>query len=305
MQESVRVKSGGFCPFCPGREEETPPAIVTVRDESGASGGWLARVIPNKFPALRLSGEVSSRGDDFYESLEGVGAHEVVIESPEHVASLTELPPERVRLVLQLYRDRLTALQDDPRLVHGLVFKNKGAGAGASLVHLHSQLVAMPVVPGFVAEELTRSMEFWNERGRCLFCDLVERERAARERVVFETAGFLVFTPYASRFPFEISILPKRHNSHFERISEEGIEELGFVLKSALHKLATALGDPPYNYYIHSAPFRTGELSHYHWHLEIFPRTTRIAGFEWGSGCFINAMLPERAAAILRDAGEE
>ena len=292
-----------FCPFCEGHEEATPPEILAYRNPGSGRNrpGWRVRAIPNKFPALGVEGNLDKRGEGIYDTMNGIGAHEVIIECPQHEVSLARLPITNVQEVLWLYRDRLVDLKKDPRLVHGLIFKNVGGPAGASLEHTHSQLIVTPVVPISVWEEMTGSLEFYNYRGRCIFCDMIQQELATDKRVVLDTPNFVAFCPYASRFPFEIWVLPKRHSSHFENIPHQGIEEMGMVLKTILSKLEVALDNTAYNYIIHTAPFDSQELPHYHWHLEIFPRLTRIAGFEWGSGFYINPVLPEEAAAFLRD----
>ena len=293
----------GFCPFCEGHEEATPPEILAYREpQTRANGkGWRVRAVPNKFPALHIEGGLDKRGDGMYDVMNGVGAHEVIIECPNHEVSMAQLPVDNVREVLWVYRDRLVDLKKDPRLVHGLIFKNLGAPAGATLEHSHSQLIVTPVVPISVWEEMTGALEFYNYRGRCIYCDMIQQELATESRIVLDTPNFLTICPYASRFPFEMWILPKRHSSHFENIPHQGIEEMGTVLKTILAKLEVALDDPPFNYIIHTAPFDANEMAHYHWHLEIFPRLTRVAGFEWGSGFYINPVSPEQAAAFLRD----
>ncbi len=294
---------GSFCPFCEGSEEATPPEILAYRNPgSEANGaGWRVRVVPNKFPALQVEGGLEKRGDGMYDLMNGVGAHEVIIECPQHETNMSRLRVDHLQEVLWVYRDRLVDLKKDPRLVHGLIFKNKGAPAGATLEHSHSQLIVTPVIPISVQEEMTGSLEFYNYRGRCIYCDMVQQELAADCRIVLDTPGFLVFCPFACRFPFETWVVPKQHSSHFENIPRQGVEELGMVLKTILSKLEVALDDPPYNYVIHTAPFDSAEVAHYHWHLEIFPRLTRVAGFEWGSGFYINPVLPEEAAEFLRE----
>jgi UDPglucose--hexose-1-phosphate uridylyltransferase len=233
--------------------------------------------------------------------MNGVGAHEVIIECPHHEASMAQLSIDAIREVLWVYRDRLVDLKKDPRLVHGLIFKNVGLPAGASLEHSHSQLIVTPVVPISVWEEMTGALEFYNYRGRCIYCDMIQQELATGKRIVLDTPNFVVFCPFASRFPFEMWLLPKQHSSHFENIMRQGVEEMGMVLKTILGKLELALDTPPYNYIIHTSPFDANEVPHYHWHLEIIPRLTRIAGFEWGAGFYINAVPPEEAAAFLRE----
>jgi UDPglucose--hexose-1-phosphate uridylyltransferase len=258
------------------------------------------RIVPNKFPALQIEGNLDKRGDGMYDLMNGVGAHEVVIECPHFETNMSRLSVDNIREVLWAYRDRLVDLKRDPRLVHGLIFKNKGAAAGASLEHSHSQLIVSSVVPISVWEEMTGSLEFYNFRGRCIYDDMIQQELANGSRIVLDTPGFVVFCPFAARFPFETWIVPKLHSSHYENIPRQGIEELGMVLKTVLGKLALALDDPPYNYVLHTAPFDSTELPHYRWHFEIFPRLTRVAGFEWGSGFYINPVMPEEAAEFLR-----
>jgi UDPglucose--hexose-1-phosphate uridylyltransferase len=301
--QEVTRSASGFCPFCEGNEAATPPEILAYRpSHTGANQpGWRVRVVPNKFPALKVEGQLEKRGDGIYDHMTGVGAHEVIIESPRHEASMTQLPVENVREVLWAYRDRLMDLKRDRRLVHGMIFKNVGAQAGASLEHTHSQLIVTPVVPITVWEEMNGSLEFHDYRGRCIFCDIIHQELSSERRVVLESPGFVAVCPYASRFPFEIWILPKRHASHYESLARHSADELGTVLKNVLGRLETALDKPAYNYIIHTAPFDSGDLPHYHWHIEIFPRLTRVAGFEWGSGFYINPVLPETAAEFLRN----
>ncbi len=295
--------NSAYCPFCEGNEDATPAEILAYRQPGTApnSRGWRTRVVPNKFPALQVEGNLNKRGDGIYDLMNGVGAHEVIIECPHHETNLSHLSVDNLREVLWVYRDRLVDLKRDRRLVHGLIFKNKGALAGATLEHCHSQLIVTSVVPISIWEEMTGSLEFYNYRGRCIYCDMIQQELAAAKRVVLDTPNFVVFCPFASRFPFETWVLPKQHSSQYENIPRQGIDELGMVLRNILGKLEVALDDPPYNYVVHTAPFDSGELAHYHWHLEIFPRLTRIAGFEWGSGFYINPVLPEEAAEFLHD----
>ena len=293
----------GLCPFCEGHEDKTPPEILAYRERgTRANGpGWRIRVVPNRFPALKVEGNLNKRGDGIYDQMAGVGAHEVIIESPRHHISTAELTDGNVREILWVYRDRLVDLKKDARLVHGMIFKNVGAAAGASLEHSHSQLIVTPIVPISVWDEMTGALEFYNYRGRCIYCDMVQQELAHEKRVVLDTPHFTAICPYASRFPFETWILPKAHSSHFENIPKPGVDDLGQVLREVLCKLENALDNPPYNYIIHTAPFDHQELPHYHWHIEIIPRLTKVAGFEWGSGFYINPVPPEDAAAFLRE----
>jgi UDPglucose--hexose-1-phosphate uridylyltransferase len=298
---ALRPKSG-FCPFCEGHESHTPGEIVAYRQAGTHHDrpGWRVRVVPNKFPALEIEGDLNKRGQGIYDMMRGVGAHEVIIESPKHLVSSTELDHENLREVLWMYRDRLLDLKKDPRLAYGMIFKNVGAAAGASLEHTHSQLIVTPIVPISVVEELNGSQEFYRYRGRCVFCDMVEQELAFEKRIVLDSPHFVAFCPFAARFPFETWIVPTGHASHYETLARDGSQELARVLKRVLEKIETALDRPAYNYVVHTAPFDTQSLAHYHWHIEIIPRVTKTAGFEWGTGFYINPVPPEESATFLR-----
>jgi UDPglucose--hexose-1-phosphate uridylyltransferase len=303
------LPADSYDPFLEGHEESTPPEILAYRAPGSRSNGpgWRVRVVPNKFPALRVEGDLHKRGDGIYDMMNGVGAHEVIIECPHREVNMARLPVPAIREVLWAYRDRLVDLKRDARLIHGLIFKNSGAAAGATLDHSHSQLIVTPIVPNTIREELAGAEAFFRYRGRCIYSDMIQQEAAEEQRVVIDSANFLVICPFASRFPFETWIIPKQHSSHFENVTRQGIEELGVVLKQTLRKLELGLDDPAYNYVLHSAPFDTHDLPYYTWHIEIFPRLTGIAGFEWGSGFYINTVAPEEAARFLRevDVGED
>jgi UDPglucose--hexose-1-phosphate uridylyltransferase len=230
----------------------------------------------------------------------GVGAHEVFIEGPDHVTSITELPDDDVASLVGLYRARLLDLKRDRRMKYGIIFKNRGASAGASLSHSHSQLIVLPVVPKTVQDEMTGAEAYYGFRDRCPYCDILAQETEDEQRMVMLTGRVAAICPYASRFPFETWILPRAHASHFESCSDEDVEEMAFVLKRVLRKLEVALHDPAYNFVIHTAPFHEPYQEHYHWHLEIIPRVVQIAGFEWGTGFHINPVAPEEAASFLR-----
>jgi UDPglucose--hexose-1-phosphate uridylyltransferase len=302
-KEDPEPEQVAYCPFCEGHEEKTPGEILAYRDRNSRPNepGWRVRVVPNKYPALMVEGDLQKRGEGIYDKMNGVGAHEVIVETPAHVVSLTSLTEDNIREVLWVYRDRMVDLKKDPRLVYGMLFKNVGAAAGASLEHSHSQLIVLPIVPINVMEEMTGALSFYNYRGRCIYCDMMHQELASEKRVVLDTPNFVCFVPFASRFPFETWIVPKHHNSHFENIQKTEVDELGSLLKAALVKLERALDRPAYNYIIHTAPFDAQPQPHYHWHLEIIPRLTRVAGFEWGTGFYINPVPPEQAAAFLRE----
>ena len=286
VKDDPKSVEGEFDPFAEGNEAATPPEIMAYRNYGSQPNGpgWRVRVVPNKFPALQIEGNLEKRGDGIYDMMNGIGAHEVIIECPHGETNMSRLSVDNIREVLWVYHDRLVDLKRDRRLVHALVFKNKGALAGASLQHSHSQLMATSVVPITIYEEINGALEFFNYRGRSIFDDMIQQELAHGKRVVLDTPHFVVFCPFASRFPFETWILPKQQSSHFENITRQAIEELGAVLKTVLRKLELALDDPPYNYVIHTAPFNQPELPHFLWHMELFPRITRVAGFEWEIG---------------------
>jgi galactose-1-phosphate uridylyltransferase (family 1) len=307
FQVEAPKRKSDFCPFCEGNEKKTPPEIFAYRREGTVANepGWRVRVVPNKYPVLTVEGNVEKRAQGMFDRMRGLGAHEVFIETPRHLTSLTELPEEGVREVLSAYRARLLDLERDGRLKYGMLFKNVGALGGASLEHTHSQLIATPVVPRRVMEELAGAQRFFEWRDRCVFCDIIDQELSDDERLVLKTERFVVITPYAARFPFETWVLPRQHASHFETCSPADIEELAFVLRRVLRKLELALKSPPYNYMFHTAPFKTPPLASFHWHIEIIPRVTRTAGFEWGTGFYINPVAPEMAAAFLREMEDE
>jgi UDPglucose--hexose-1-phosphate uridylyltransferase len=288
------------CPFCPGHEEQTPPELFRFGGSDNAP--WTVRVVPNKFPALHAEGEVHAAGEGIYDRIDGVGAHEVVIESPDHFASLGTLPPAHVGEVLVAYRERLLALRKDPRLEYVLIFKNHGVAAGASLSHPHSQLIATPILPELVAEELEGAIRYFRMKERCVWCDIVRQERRDGTRLVLEDDGFVAVAPYASRFPYETWILPTAHRASFESLMPDEVDALARLVRELVRRLGRLFGDPPYNFALHTAPLRETDPEHFHWHLELMPKLTRMAGFELGTGFFINPTPPEDAARFLRQA---
>ena len=304
VREPVVIQGGRICPFCPGHELKTPPEVLSFRDYGAAnSPGWRVRVVPNKFPALRVEGDVDREAEGLYDKMTGVGAHEVVIESTEHESTLAEMPEKAVEEVFWAYRERVLDLRKDRRLRYILIFKNHGEQAGASLEHTHSQIIALPVVPRRVQEEIEGSRRHFDYRGRCVYCDIVRQEIKDGRRVVLETDHFLVIEPFAPRFAFESWILPRKHESHFENTESAAMRNLAWVVRTTLRKLDRVLERPAYNMVIHTSPVQDGPVEHYHWHIEIYPRISRIAGFEWGTGFYINPAPPEETAEYLREAG--
>lgn len=303
-RESVPPPSSRFCPFCYGHEQKTPPEVLAYRQNGGPNTpGWSVRVVPNKFPALGIEGDLSRQGDGMYDKMNGVGAHEVIIETPDHKLTMAEMPDKQVEEVLWAYRDRIADLKRDRRFQYIVIFKNYGEAAGATLEHSHSQLIALPVIPRHVKEEVDGSRTYFDFKERCIYCDIIRQEVAAGVRLVAETDRFLVMEPYAPRFPFETWILPKRHESHFEDADAPTLQNLAWMLKSTLRKIEKVLERPAFNYIVHSAPVQDAQLQHYHWHIEIIPKLTKVAGFEWGTGFYINPTPPEESARFLREAG--
>jgi UDPglucose--hexose-1-phosphate uridylyltransferase len=296
----------GLCPFCPGHEAKTPPEIFAHRPSDGPSAhanapGWSLRVFPNKFPALMIEGDLDRAGEGVYDRMNGVGAHEVIVETPDHTRQLAALSQPEIEAVLSAYRERLIDLKRDIRFRYVMIFKNHGSAAGASLEHSHSQLIALPVVPKTVAEEMAGALAYWQYKERCVFCDIARQEERDRVRLVYQNADFAVIEPFAPKFPFETWILPRRHRAAFEECGRDEYAALADALRVSLQKLGQALDDPPYNFILHSAPFADAGAAHYHWHIEIMPTLGKVAGFEWGSGFYINPTPPEEAARFLRE----
>lgn len=302
-REQVIPHGSRFCPFCPGHESKTPPEVLAYRPSGGPNNdGWTLRVVPNKFPALRVEGELQREGDGLYDKMSGIGAHEVIIETPDHMATLSDVEEKRIEDLFWAFRDRVLDLKKDDRLRYVLFFKNHGESAGASLEHTHSQLIALPVVPKRVLEELEGAKKYFDYKERCVYCDIIRQELSSNTRLVLETDHFVVACPYAPRFPFETWVIPKLHQSHAETLTAQATQNLASVMRSTLRRVDKALERPPYNFVMHTAPLQESSNPHYHWHIEIIPKLTRVAGFEWGSGFYINPTPPEESAKFLRDA---
>jgi len=309
----VTVEQAGgpvSCPFCEGNEHMTPPEIYALRDSGtlANSKGWKIRVVPNKFPALRVEGTVEREGVGMFDKMSGIGAHEIIIETPVHTDLLYTRTQEGIVNLLDTYQKRLVDLMGDIRLSYLMIFKNMGERAGASLSHPHSQIIATPIVPKRVREEIEGSHDYNNYKTRCVYCDIIREENRFGIRIVYENVSFVSYCPYASRFPFEIWILPKRHMSGFQKATHQELIELADCLGATMKRLAAALGSPQYNYMLHTEPNRSVPRypwpdidEYYHWHFEIIPKLTRVAGFEWGTGFYINPTAPEDAASYLRE----
>lgn len=296
------ARRGGPCVFCPGEEAKTPPEVLAFREQGTAndSPGWRVRAFANKFPALQPGIESEMVEQGMYTAMAGKGAHEVIVETPEHDKSLEDLSVDEVTEVLRAWHQRYTHLSKDPEHRYVLIFKNAGSAAGASLEHSHCQIIATPLVPVRIKEEIAGAKEHFERTGRCVYCEMLEREAKAGVRQVAETTHYHAFSPYASCFPFETWIVPKRHDPDFGNVSDKEIRDLAEVLVRTLSALAEILDRPPYNLVLHTSPCDETECPPYHWHLEIVPRLTKIAGFEWGTGYYINPTPPETAADALR-----
>ncbi|MEM7315419.1 MAG: galactose-1-phosphate uridylyltransferase [Planctomycetota bacterium] len=289
------------CPFCRGKENETPEEVALY--PSGASNDdWQVRVVPNKYPAL--SRELSKRDEQtsshFTASQPARGFHEVVIECPDHLRDPEELSANQLRLVLDAYAGRMQWMSRQEGIRYVSVFKNYGPAAGASLPHAHSQIMGLDRIPPAISREIQSCSEFHKQTGNCLFCEILQHEVADHCRIVDETDDFAVWCPYASRLPYEWWIVPKRHAARFDQTEQSERAALSLVLRDSLIRLARLADHVPFNFYVHSAPFDTLTDEHYHWHIECLPRLARRAGFEWGTDIHINPVSPEQAAARLR-----
>ncbi len=303
VKEKDKTK-GGFCPLCPGHEHTTPPEVLVYGRPTHNPNGpdWQLRVVPNKFPALVIEGELDKRGEGIYDKMNGIGAHEVIIESPNHHETLANMEIDQLVLVFRAYKDRIIDLARDTRFKYIIVFKNFGKAAGASLEHSHSQLIALPIVPQIIQEELDGCIRYFDYKERCVFCDIIRQERSQNMRLVDENEDFITLCPFAPRSPFEMWVLPKKHQSRFTSMDDHQLYQLATLFSSTMKKLDKILPNVPYNYMLHTAPLRDSHLEHYHWHIEIMPKVSTIAGFEWGTGFHINTVPPEEAASLLNKA---
>lgn len=306
------------CPFCAGHEDWTPTAVQSYSTQSSCgTTNWNVRVVPNKFPAVNsaLKGlvdipkcaipvEVVEAGDasiNLFQRRDLSGGHEVIVESPQHLHSISQLDRQAAQLVFTAYRDRLRYWLDERGLAYGVVFKNVGADAGASLVHTHSQLIATDILPADVARATERMELFMTKESACLFCRMAEDELEQKVRLVERTADFVAFCPFASRFPSMVTILPTEHESRFQTLTESKLAQLSWLTHRLVRRIERCFPDAAYNFIIHTSPNRPRTPESIHWRIELFPRITKVAGFEWGSDCYINPLAPESAAAALRN----
>jgi UDPglucose--hexose-1-phosphate uridylyltransferase len=303
---------GEPCPFCEGHEAQTPHEIVAWgRPDRRPDGpGWQVRVVPNARPLLRIEGALERHADRIYDTTSGTGAHEIVIETPQHHHSLTALPRAQVALVLRAWAERVRDLKKDPRFRTVFVFKNQGARAGAWLPdHAHSQVMGLPVTPKMLRDVLLGARQHYQDKERCVFCDILREELDYQGRLLAVTERFVALAPFASRYPYEFWILPREHSADFETTDPVALEELGGMLISTLARLEDILPEPAYNLFLYSSPNRDTRKGHwttlaqdFHWHIAVTPRVSQLAGFEVGSGLYANPVLPEDAARMLRPA---
>lgn len=292
------------CPFCPGNEHMTPPEVFSLPQLAGQRGSsWRVRVVTNKFAALspkEHSQRYSSGG--FFHQRRGFGYHEVIIDSPHHDLIFPLMSDREILDVLQAYRRRYNELRNESKIKLILLFRNHGARAGTSLAHPHSQLVASPIIPVHIRQRYDIAIRHFDDTGHCLYCDVVKEERRAAERVVTESDYLVAFHPFASRVPFETWIAPKHHNPCLAHCTGEELVDLSSVLRRIVRGLHDALGNPDFNLIAHTAPVEDEEKPYFLWHIEIHPRLTTTAGFELGTGIYINTAVPEETAAFFRDA---
>lgn len=295
------------CQFCPGKEHFTPPEVDAIRDHGTRpnSAGWKVRVISNKFPALKIEGGIDLRRVGMNELSNGVGAHEVVIENTDHFKDFPDLSDEEVEAVISRYRSRVNDLTGDNRFKYIMVFRNYGEAAGASVEHPHSQIIALPMIPKYVLEELEGARDYYQKNHRCVFCDMMHQEESeGKQRVIGESSHFSAFCPFVSRYPFECWIMPKHHNSRFASLSSAEQTDLAKILKDTLRRLKGCFPAVSYNYYLHIAPVNSGDEAvwrdSFHWHIEIVPQLMQMSGFEWGTGFYVVRTSPEAAAEFLR-----
>jgi len=301
--EKDAIVENDSCPFCEGNEKLTPPEVDADRPLATASDtpGWLTRTVPNKYPALENSSSLDKKNSGMFDTMKGVGQHEVIIESPSHDKQLADLSVDEIKKVIAVYKKRSLALGEDERFKYVLIFKNYGLAAGASLEHSHTQLISLPVVPRRVSGELEGMQRYFEDKKSCVFCDMIDQEKKEQKRQICENDDFYAFCPFASRSPFEMCIIPKKHQYSFTDISEDQIDSFARILKDILLRMKVLLDNPPYNFIIHTSPLNgeTNELCH--WHVELMPKLTKIAGFEWGTGFYINSTSPEVASEYLRE----
>ena len=293
-------RDGIICPFCPGNEHLTRSEILSYRKIDNPKN-WSLRVIPNNKPVLAVEGSLKRRADGMYDKMDGIGAHEIIIETPDHFAKPVNVKANYYEPVYKAAIERINDLRNDSRLEYILFFKNYGIAANALIEHPYSQLIAMPIVPNRVKEEIEGGKKYLAYKERCVYCDIITNEAAYEERLVCENDAFAAFCPYASRYPFETWILPKYHSSDFDSISPKELAAFSQITETLLYKLSKVLDDSAFSALVHTSPLKERNLPYYHWHVEVIPKLTKTSGFEWGTGLYVNPVFPEEAAKYLRE----
>lgn len=283
------------CPFCPGNEQRTPDEITRIPYKDK----WKIRVTPNKFSVLSLDVERQRKNEGRRHSITGFGKHEVIIESPLHNMIISRMTVGDIADVIRIYRDRFDALYQEPGIEHVIIFKNYGEEAGTSLLHPHSQIIGTPVTPLQVRHRIEEGMRYFDNTGGCLMCASLNDEISDGRRIILNTDHFVTFMPFAALSPFHTWIFPKRHCATFSSIKEDEINDLALHLKNILRKFYVGLEDPDFNYIIRSENPKECKSEYFHWYVSIVPRLTQTAGFELGSGMYINTSIPEESAEFL------
>ncbi len=300
-QKEEEVKK---CPFCEGEDVESqimPYAICAA--EFDEDGNWITRVVTNKYPALSPAAELKKEDlDDTFHIEAGVGGHEILVESPAHkYFSWADMPPKQIEAVLRTYKCRYEYWRKDPRIAYLAIFRNYGKVAGASIRHPHSQMIATPLVPPRIQNQMNEMKKYYQKNDECLMCHLIDLERRKEVRLVAENKDFVALSSFAPRFPYETWIVPKKHNSSFDNITDKQIENLAPFLSDLIKRFDKLLNDPPFNLILQVSPLKEKNLPFYHWHIEIIMRLSQPAGFEWGTGVYINSIAPEIAAQELKN----
>jgi UDPglucose--hexose-1-phosphate uridylyltransferase len=283
------------CPFCPGNEE-----IDLEVGRTPTHGPWQTRVVQNKYPALARGGELQRAFEGVYRYISGVGHHEVVVDHPRHNTTLALMDVDEIKLILTTFYERGWSICRDSRIEHIVYFKNHGQQAGASLVHPHSQIIGLPVVPTNIRHRTEEARRYFDDNGQCVFCAMIQEELTDGSRLVLVSEHFVAFTLYAAPTPFHLWVVPRQHSVSFVYSLPEQLEDLAYILQNVLHRMYVGLHDPAYNLIIRSSPVKELSNEYLHWYATIVPRLSHTAGFELGSGVFINPSLPEECADFLR-----
>ncbi|OGW25626.1 MAG: hypothetical protein A2X55_07190 [Nitrospirae bacterium GWB2_47_37] len=310
IERAGRDSDGAKCILCPGREDKTPHEIFAIREIGTPQNtpNWQTRVVPKPNPTFQIEGDLGRRGIGMYDRMNSIGANEIIVESPSHDTHPEDLGITHMTMVLTTYKNRINELEKDPRFRYTFIYKDCGKTAGELYHHPHSQVIATPVIPKGIKEELDGAKAYYYYKERCIYCDIISEELRAEERIIMETKNIIAFSPFAPRLPFEFWIMPKRHSCAFQDIYDEEMEDLSLILMTTIKKMKILFKNPPYNYVLHTAPNRMPRKDHwhtlgedFHWHLEVTPHLTTKSGFEWDSEFYILPTSPEDAAKYIKE----